>query len=70
MELLLRAGYAGRDEKRGFAETASNKFDSLKFFLRVAWEAKALDHKKYAALSAPLGEVGRMLGGWLKTLHK
>lgn len=42
--------------------------DLLKFFLQIAWELKALDNKKYLALSAPLIEVGKMLGGWRKQL--
>lgn len=42
--------------------------DLLKFFLQVAWEIGALDNKKYAMISEPLGEAGRMLGGWLKKM--
>lgn len=29
---------------------------------------KLLDNKKYLAISAPLTEVGKMLGGWKKQL--
>ena len=32
--------------------------------LRIAWETKALDTKKYISLSEPLNEIGRMIGGW------
>ncbi len=38
----------------------------LKFFLQLGWEIKVLDNSKYVALSEPLDEVGRMLGGWLR----
>jgi hypothetical protein len=68
VELALHAGYAPREQKLAVVQKASAKLDSLKFFLQVAWEIKALDHKKYAALAAPLAEVGRMLGGWRKQL--
>jgi len=47
---------------------ASSKLDTLKFFLQVAWDLKAIDNNKYAALSAPLVEVGKMLGGWRKQI--
>jgi hypothetical protein len=40
----------------------------LKFFLQVAWEIKALDNKKYIRLSEKLDEIGKMLGGWLKSI--
>jgi len=39
----------------------------LKFFLRISWEIKAVDNKKYIALSERLDEIGKMLGGWIKT---
>lgn len=38
----------------------------LKFFLRVAWEIKSLDNKKYIIISEHLEEIGKMLGGWQK----
>jgi predicted membrane chloride channel (bestrophin family) len=47
---------------------ASNNLDLLKFFLQIAWEIKALDNKKYIALSEKLNEMGKMLGGWRKQL--
>jgi len=51
-------------------QKSSAKLDVLKLFLRVAWEIKALDNKKYIALSEKLDEIGRMLGGWLKQLSR
>ena len=38
----------------------------LKFFLQISWEIRALDDKKYIALSGYLTEIGKMLGGWIK----
>jgi len=34
------------------------------------WETKSLDNKKYIALSLPLDEIGKMLGGWNGQLTK
>jgi len=51
-------------------ERASTKLDALKFFLQTAWEMKVIDTKKYGLLTAPLVEVGKMLGGWRKQLMK
>lgn len=56
LELIFIAGVMPRDKKLPYVTRAITKFDLLKFFLRVAWEVKALDSKKYAALMEPLSE--------------
>lgn len=70
LELALLAGYTKREHKTALVDRALSKFDALKFFLQVAWEVRALDTKKYARLTEPLVEVGKMLGGWRKQLDK
>jgi hypothetical protein len=68
IELALLAGYAPRPQKAGLVIRASTKLDTLKFFLQVTWELKAIDSKKYIALSRPITEIGKMLGGWRKQI--
>lgn len=68
MESLFLARYAAGEKKLGHINTAGAKLDLLKFFVQIAWEVKALDHKKFAVLSGPLNEVGKMIGGWQKQL--
>jgi len=70
LELLLLAKYSDKNCKLSLINKAISKFDSLKFFLQIAWEIKSLDNKKYLRLSKPLAEVGRMLGGWRKQCLK
>ena len=69
MEILFRAG-ASHNDKEKLLEEASVTLDILKFLLRVSWEIKAMDNKKYILLSERLGEVGKMLGGWQKYFSK
>jgi hypothetical protein len=69
-ELILTAGFSAKEHKAIIVQKASIKLDSLKFFMQIAWELKALDNKKFASLSAPLIEVGKMLGGWQKQIVK
>jgi len=69
-ESIIMASYSTIKEKIPFVRKASTKLDLLKFFLQIAWEIKALDSKKYIALSEYLQEVGRMLGGWTNQLLK
>ncbi|MBI5221178.1 MAG: four helix bundle protein [Candidatus Magasanikbacteria bacterium] len=65
LELSLLAGYTSKIEKVGTVQKLSTKFDALKFFLKVAWELKALDTNKYTTLSNSLTPIGKMIGGWL-----
>ena len=68
LELLLAAGSAAKEEKREFIKQANVKFDALKIFLRLAQELRLLDNKKYLNLQTPIQEIGRMLGGWQRSL--
>lgn len=68
LESIAIASYLPPVQKLPVVQRATSKVDTLKFFLQVAWEIKALDTKKYTALSQPLQEIGRMLGGWYKNL--
>jgi hypothetical protein len=65
-EVILIAGYANKERKAEAISKASVTLDLLKYFLQTAFELKAIDNKKLAALSVQLGEVGKMLGGWKK----
>lgn len=66
IELILTAGFAGREQKYPIIQKASVKLDTLKCFLQIGWQLKAFDNKKFAELSEPLAEAGKMLGGWQK----
>ena len=69
IELLFVSGALGREQKLPILLKASGKFDLLKFFLQIAWEVKILDTKKYVLLSEDLNQIGKMLGGWIKSLQ-
>ena len=66
IEASVLASLTKGPEKLIRIKHASSKLDLTKFFLQTAWEAKAIDTKKYALISEPVNEVGRMLGGWLR----
>ena len=70
LELSLLAGYSAKETKLPIVQKLSVKFDALKFFLKLLWEMKALDNKKYMALSQPIAEIGSMIGGWMNSLKK
>ncbi|MBU2539633.1 diversity-generating retroelement protein Avd [Patescibacteria group bacterium] len=68
IEEIIKASSSDKTEKLIFLKTGSAKLDLLKFFLQIVWEIKSLDNKKYINLSEKLNEIGKMLGGWLKSL--
>lgn len=70
IEAIACASFLARNEKQPYVRLAIRKLDTLKVLLMVLWETKSLDTKKYAVLSAPLDEVGKMLGGWNGQLSK
>lgn len=71
LELIFRATFAyDKFEKLSIVSQAIGKTDLLKFFLQIGWEHKVLDHKIYGNIIIQLDEVGRMLGGWKKSLQE
>lgn len=68
IEFIVGANYTDKIEKIISLKRASVKLDLLKFFLQISWEVKSLDNKKYISLSEKLNEIGRMLGGWIKSI--
>ena len=43
------------------------ELEKLRFFVRLSKDMKYIDIKKYEVWSRLLTEIGRMLGGWMKT---
>lgn len=70
LEGLLQAGYVSPDRRAELLTRVSAHVDMLRVFLRLAHDTKAIDQKKYIALQAITDEIGRMLGGWLKSLRQ
>ena len=64
IESILIASFLEKQEKQPFVKKAIISLDTLKFLLYMMWEIKALDNKRYIALSEPLAKAGGQLGGW------
>ena len=69
LEDIIRASQTSKDEKLPILEHASVQLNLLRVFLRLAQDVSALDMKKYIALETALDEIGRMLGGWIRSLQ-
>ncbi len=69
IESLFAASYLIKEQKIPHLQRAALKLDLLKFFLQLSWECKALDNKKFSAISELTVEVGKMLGGWQRQVN-
>jgi len=69
LESILIAVGLDKVRKLRVLEEANGKFDVLKVLFRLARELKMLDNKKYLSLEEKVQEIGRMLGGWMKSLQ-
>lgn len=67
LELVITAGQLNQQQKAAYLTKASTKLNLLRIFIRLAKDTKAIDPKKYLALQTLMDEIGRMLGGWLKS---
>lgn len=67
LENFLLASQMYKAEKSPILEKISVKLNFLRVFFRLMKEVKTIDNKKYAALQELVDEIGRMLGGWIKS---
>lgn len=71
LELIFRASFAhDKFEKLSLVSQAAGKGDILKFFLQIGWEQKVISHAHYGSCILSLDEIGRMLGGWKRSLQE
>jgi four helix bundle protein len=68
-EDLISASHERKQSKLEYLSKAATKLDLLKTLLRLAEDIKAIPTKRYLALSAMLQEIGKMLGGWIRSLN-
>ncbi len=55
------------NNKAATLQQISIKLDLLKILLRLSKDCLALRDKKYLELQAILQEIGKMLGGWIRS---
>lgn len=71
MDLIL--GYAITAQKRYYKRTTLQEMDveiaKLRTYIRLAYNLKFISMDKYQNWSDMVVEIGRMLGGWLKTVN-
>lgn len=66
---LILAGQSYKSEKLPRLEQASLHVDVFKVFVRLMHDSKIIDTKKYLVIQGETDEIGRMIGGWIKSLR-
>lgn len=69
MENLVMAKNAPRQLKGGYLIKAGSKLEVSTLKLRLLLELSSVNETKIFQLQAKLDEIGRMLGGWLKSVQ-
>jgi len=68
LENIIVVGYLSKLEKLPLLRKISIKLDVLKVLFRLGKDIKVIDHKKYLEFENYFMEIGRMIGGWIKSV--
>ena len=68
LELSYCAYFSEKEKKKEGISKCILVLDTLKFLIHVAWEAKLLSHQQFEGIALKLDEIGKMFGGWKKSL--
>ncbi|MBU1091295.1 diversity-generating retroelement protein Avd [Patescibacteria group bacterium] len=67
LENILLASQLSKSDKLPILKKTSLRLNLLRVLIRLCKEIKAIDNKKYLLLQEMIDEIGRMLGGWIKS---
>ena len=68
MSGIFRAGAESKEIKFSTLGEVSVQINLFRVFVRLMKDVKAIDNKKYTIIQSEVDEIGRMLGGWIKSL--
>ena len=67
IQLISNASFANQTDKAKILNEASCRVDFLKLFFRLCYELRIIDQKKYFLFEEKILEIGKMIGGWMKS---
>lgn len=69
LEIIILASNLPRQDKLPVLRNASIKVDILRVYLRLGKDLKIIENKKYLEFENTITEIGKMIGGWIKTTN-
>jgi four helix bundle protein len=70
METFIEAYYRPSSEKKPLLDKANILLEKMRYYLRMCYELGFYASTRYGQLSEQVQEIGRMNGGWIKSLVK
>ncbi len=70
LEIYILAYYAPKKEKRQLLQKANTDLVIIRHYFRLGYDLGLYPSTKYALFAERLEEIGKMTGGWLKSLPK
>ena len=70
IETIIVVSHQEGDKSKASLYTISDKVDLLKILIRLAKDTQAIDYKLYLEIESFLQEIGKMIGGWLKSVPR
>ncbi|MFN0175797.1 MAG: diversity-generating retroelement protein Avd [Saprospiraceae bacterium] len=68
LEMLLEAYYLPAAEKRPLLLRANIRLEMLRYFYRLGFDRGHYNSLRYKEFAERIDEIGRMVGGWIKSL--
>jgi hypothetical protein len=68
LEQTYIAYFSHKNERSNKVSQCILTLDTLKFLVSVAWEGKLISNQHFEDIALKLDEVGKMFGGWKKSL--
>ena len=69
LELFIEAYYISGSEKRNKLQKANVELEKLRYYVRLCYELGFYNSTKYHSVLEKIQEIGRMNGGWIKSLR-
>ncbi|MEZ4984594.1 MAG: diversity-generating retroelement protein Avd [Saprospiraceae bacterium] len=70
MDNYIRALYAPREAKRALLDEANIQLEILRHYYRLAYDLGLYNSVRYKHFAEIIQHIGRMTGGWIKSLGK
>ena len=69
IENIALAGQEARGTKLPILEKGSANLSLIKVLVRLLKDIESIDNKQYVILQELIDEIGRMFGGWIRSLR-
>jgi hypothetical protein len=68
LEALIETSHRKGEDRGHSLYLISNKLDLLKVLVRLAKDTRTIDNSQYLEIQTAIQEIGRMIGGWIKSV--